>query len=341
MNIPVNRKWIYARRPDGEVGPSHYTLVEEPFDATPAPGQLSVRARYISVDPYMRIQQSALDTWSEPHPVGAVQRAGVVAQVEASGDPAFSAGDWVSCYTGWQLYATCPAASVEKLDPADAPVSTALGVLGMPGRTAYFGLFEAGQPKPGDTVVVSGAAGAVGSIVAQLAKLAGCRVVGIVGSDAKACWLTGELGADAAIDYKKHTGLAAMTAALETACPGGIDVYFDNVGGVATDAVFQLINLRARVVVCGQISQYSGGLDEPELGPRFLHKILYTRARIQGILARDYVHRTPEMMRAMAPWVREGRVKYAETFIDGFEQLPAALAALFHGGNTGKLIVRV
>jgi NADPH-dependent curcumin reductase CurA len=338
-----NRKWIYHQRPAGEVGPANYRLVEGPLEQTLAAGDLLVRARYISVDPYMRIGQSAQRTWDDPHPIGEVQGAGVVGQVEESRDPSgtFRPGDWVSCYTGWQLYGVCPAAEAQRLDPALAPVTTALGVLGMPGRTAYFGLLDAARPQAGETVVVSGAAGAVGSIVVQLAKLRGCRVVGIVGSAEKTAYLTGPLGVDAAVNYKEHPTAAQMTEALQRVCPSGVDVYFDNVGGIITDALWPVINLRARVIICGQISQYSGKLDEPELGPRFLHRILYTRARIQGILARDYKDRMPEMLAVMGPWVLEGRVKYIETLIEGFDRLPAALNGLFHGANTGKMIVKV
>ena len=343
MTLPMNRKWIYSRRPEGEVGESNYTLKEEPVEREPREGEILVRARYISVDPYMRIGQSAQRTWGEPHPVGEVQGAGVVGQVEASRDASgrIKAGDWVNVYTGWQLYGLYPAADAALLDPSVAPVSTALGVLGMPGLTAYFGLLEAGRPRPGETVVVSGAAGAVGAIVAQIAKVKGCRVVGIVGSDAKAAHLKNDLGVDATVNYRTSAESGSITGALSAACPEGIDVYFDNVGGPITDSIWPLINLRARVIICGQISQYSGGLDNPDIGPRFLHRILYTRATIQGILARDYRDRNAEMLAAMGPWVRSGRIKYVETILEGFENLPAALNGLFHGKNTGKMVVRV
>jgi len=188
--------------------------------------------------------------------------------------------------------------------------------------------------------VVSGAAGAVGSIVVQLAKISGCRVIGIAGSDEKCTHITKNLGADHCINYKQHPDTKSMLQALKQVCPGGIDIYFDNTGGYITDAIFELINLRARIIICGQISQYNGNLDEPELAPRFLHKILYTRATIQGILARDYVSRIPEMMPPMIKWLKEGKLKYEETVFEGFENLPKALNALFHGLNTGKLVVK-
>lgn len=338
-----NRQWIYAHRPDTEVGKDHYQLTEKAVDdADLMDRHVLVRSHYWSVDPYMRIQQASHDTWEAPHPLGTVQGGGVVGQVLAKGAQVdnLTIGDWVNVYTGWQEYATCSAADAIRLDPDIAPVTTALGVLGMPGRTAYFGLLEAGKPVAGETVVVSGAAGAVGSIVGQIAKIKGCQVIGIAGSDEKCQQLIDELGFDAAINYRTYSDQAAMRQALMQHCPKGIDIYFDNVGGMITDAVIDCINKRARIIICGQISQYSGNLDQPELGPRFLHRVLYTRATIQGILSRDYTHRMSEMLAEMAPWVRQGQIRYRETFMDGFENLPNALAALFKGANTGKLIVR-
>ena len=209
----------------------------------------------------------------------------------------------------------------------------------MPGRTAWFGLTEAGRPHAGEVVVVSGAAGAVGSLVVQFAKRHGARVLGIAGGAAKCAWLRDVLGADWTLDYKAFAGADAMGAAIKQLA-GGVDVYFDNVGGMVTDAVIPLINRRARIVICGQISQYSGGLDAPEMGPRLLHHMLYQRATMQGILARDYVHRMDEMTRIVAPWVRAGEIVFEETVIDGFDNLPAALNSLFTGEHRGKLLVK-
>lgn len=343
MTAYQNRQWIYARRPDGDVGMDHYELAEQNIDDDGlADDQILVRAHYWSVDPYMRIQQASHNTWEAPHPLGIVQGGGMVGQVIAKGAQVndLTINDWVNVYTGWQEYALCSAADATRLDPDIAPVTTALGVLGMPGRTAYFGLLEAGKPVAGETVVVSGAAGAVGSIVGQIAKIKGCRVIGIAGSDEKCQQLVNDLGFDAAINYRKHADQAAMQQAFAQYCPQGIDIYFDNVGGMITDAVIECINERARIIICGQISQYSGHLDQPEMGPRFLHRILYTRATIQGILSRDYTNRMPEMLADMAPWIKQERIRYRETFIDGFENLPNALGALFTGANTGKLIVQ-
>lgn len=215
----------------------------------------------------------------------------------------------------------------------------ALHVLGMPGRIAYFGLFDAGRPRAGDLLLVSGAAGAVGSIVGQLGRLAGCRVVRVVGSDAKAAWLTTALGFDKVLSYRGIDSLAAAAGRLRTVCPNGIDVYFDNTGGVITDAVFDVMNLRSRLVICGQISQYQGGLDSPAQGPRMLHHMLYKRATMTGVLARDYTARMDEMLAVMTPWVQSGQIRYRETIASGFDALPDALAGLFRGDNIGKMIV--
>lgn len=338
--IHQNRQWIYATRPDGRVGSEHYVLRENEISDELSINEVLVRARYISVDPYMRIQQAERNTYDLPHPLGIVQRAGVVGQVIASNSAAFAEGDWVSAYSGWQLYAKCHQSELTRLDPEAAPVTSALGVLGMPGRTAWFGLMEAGKPRPGDTLVVSGAAGAVGSLVAQFGKRAGCRVIGIAGGAAKCAFLTDTLGLDAAVDYRAHATAESLRAAID-AVTGGVDIYFDNVGGMVTDAVIPLIKLRARIVICGAIAQYDGGLDVPDLAPRFLQHMLFKRATIQGILARDFTARMGEMLEVVSPWVKAGEIVSQETFVDGFDQLPAALGSLFDGRNLGKLLVRV
>ncbi|MDQ3287323.1 MAG: NADP-dependent oxidoreductase [Pseudomonadota bacterium] len=336
----LHRQWIYRRRPDTTVGNEHYELLEEPLDRTLGAGEVIIEARYFSVDPYMRIGQSRKPTYdAEPHPLGVVQKGGVVAQVLASNTHEFAPGDWVQSYTGWQSHARVAAGALTLVDPGQAPVTTALGVLGMPGRTAWFGLTEAGRPRAGEVVVVSGAAGAVGSLVVQFAKRHGAQVLAIAGGADKCAWLRNTLGADWTLDYKAVADADAMSAEIKL-LTGGVDVYFDNVGGIVTDAVIPLINRRARIVICGQISQYSGGLDAPELGPRLFHHLLYQRATVQGILARDYVHRMDEMTRIVAPWVRAGEVIFEETVIDGFDNLPAALNSLFTGEHRGKLLIK-
>jgi NADPH-dependent curcumin reductase CurA len=338
--MTVHRQWIYRRRPDATVGHEHYELREEALDHAIGAGEVLIAARWFSVDPYMRIGQSRKPTYdAEPHPLNVVQQGGVVAQVLASNADGFAPGDWVRSYTGWQTHARVAAGALTPIDAAAAPVTTALGVLGMPGRTAWFGLTEAGRPHAGEVVVVSGAAGAVGSLVVQFAKRHGARVLAIAGGAAKCAWLRDTLGADWTLDYKAFADADAMGAAIK-ALTGGVDVYFDNVGGMVTDAVIPQINRRARIVICGQISQYSGGLDAPETGPRLLHHMLYQRATMQGILARDYVHRMDEMTRIVAPWVRAGEIVFEETIVDGFDQLPAALNALFTGEHKGKLLVK-
>ena len=335
-----NRQWFYVKRPEGRVGDEHYELRESELDDKLSSNEVLIRARIVSVDPYIRIQQHERNTYDMPHPLGIVQRAGVVGEVVASASPLFKQGDWVSAYSGWQLYAKCHHSELTKLDPDAAPVSTALGVLGMPGRTAWFGLMEAGKPRPGDTLVVSGAAGAVGSLVAQFGKRAGCRVIGIAGGPDKCAFLTDTLKLDGAVDYRAHPTREGLQSALQAAT-GGVDVYFDNVGGMVTDAVIPLIKRRARIVICGAIAQYDGGLDKPDLAPRFLQHMLFQRATIQGILARDFAHRMDEMLQTVAPWVKNGEIVYQETYMDGFDVLPNALNSLFEGKNLGKLLVRV
>jgi NADPH-dependent curcumin reductase CurA len=335
-----NQQWIYLRHPEGIVGPEHYELRSTPLNTALSAGEVLVEARYISVDPYMRINQSLTPTYNElPHALNAVQSAGVVGIVMASTVAHLTPGDWVEGMLGWQTHTRVHHSVLRKLDAALAPPSTALGVLGMPGRTAWFGLTESGQPRAGDVVVVSGAAGAVGSLVAQFAKRHGCKVLGIAGGSAKCEWLRNTLGLNWALDYKAHANAASLSMAIK-ALTGGVDVYFDNVGGVVSDAVIPLINRRARIVICGTISQYSGGLDNPEMGPRFLHHMLYQRATIQGMLARDYTHRMDEMLRIVGPWVAAGEIVYEETIVEGFEHLPETLNSLFTGDHRGKLLVQ-
>ncbi len=340
MTTLTQRQWIYRKQPVGQITAEHYELVEQQLSTALGDGEVLIEARYFSVDPYMRIGQSTKPTYdADPHPLNTVQQSGVVAQVLASNAPGLAAGDWVQSYTGWQTHARVHASGLKRIDPALAPVTTALGVLGMPGRTAWFGLTESGKPHAGEVVVVSGAAGAVGSLVVQFAKRHGAKVLGIAGGQAKCDWLRDTLKADWALDYKSFSDADTLGAEIKR-LTGGVDVYFDNVGGMVTDAIIPLINRRARIVICGQISQYSGGLETPELGPRLLHHMLYQRATIQGMLARDYLHRMDEMIRIVAPWVKAGEIVFEETVIDGFEQLPGALNSLFTGEHRGKLLVK-
>ena len=332
----MNRQILLAARPVGFPKDSDFKLVENPLP-TPGDGQILVRSIYLSVDPYMRGRMNDVKSYAPPVQIGEVMGGGVVAKVVASNNPAFKEGDIVEGMFGWQDYAVSPGQGVRKIDPSLAPISTALGVLGMPGLTAYFGLLEIGKPKTGETVVVSGAAGAVGSIVGQIAKIKGCRVVGIAGGDDKIAYLTGELGFDGAFNYKTTSDYYEK---LKELCPGGVDVYFDNVGGEITDAVFRLINPKARISICGQISQYN--LEKPEMGPRLiLTSLLVKQARAEGFLVFQFLERYPEGLSQMAQWVKEGKLKYKEDIEEGIENTPRAFMAMLKGRNIGKQLVKV
>lgn len=336
----INQRWIYVKRPQNIVGEEHYQLVEELVNDTLAHNEVLLANRYVSVDPYMRIQQAASNTWEAPHPVNELQQSGVVSQVVRSNHNGFQAGDWVMAYTGWEKFSVTQGDSLTLLNPELAPVTASLGVLGMPGRTAWFGLTEAGMPRPGETVVVSGASGAVGSLVVQFAKKAGCKVIAFAGGEDKCHWVKSTLAADLVIDYRDFSNYQMLKDYL-TQLNIKVDIYFDNVGGMITDAIIPLINRRARIIICGQMSQYNGHLDQVEQGPRCLHHLLYQRATIQGILARDYTHRMDEMLEKVAPWVKQGDIVFEETIVDGFEKMPQHLASLFERESVGKLIVKV
>jgi leukotriene B4 12-hydroxydehydrogenase/15-oxo-prostaglandin 13-reductase len=330
----VNRQFVLASRPTGLPTESTFKLVDAPIPAL-KDGEVLVRAAYLSVDPYMRGRISGMKSYAAPVEIGQMMVGGAVAQVVESKNAAYAVGDYVDIYMGWQEYAVSNGKGLRKLDPS-IPVSTALGVLGMPGLTAYFGLLDVCAPKAGETVVVSGAAGAVGSIVGQIAKIKGCRTVGIAGGDDKIECVTKECGYDAAFNYKTTTDYAAK---LKELCPNGIDCYFDNVGGPITDAVFTALNTHSRIAVCGQISQYNN--TKLELGPRLFGALIVHRAKVQGFLVSDYISRAGEAFAEMAGWLREGKLKYREDIVEGFENMPKAFIGLFHGENIGKRIVKV
>ncbi len=330
-----NRKIVLAARPSGLPAEGDFRLVEEAMPE-PGPGQVLVRGVYLSLDPYMRGRMNDAPSYAPPVGLGEVMVGGVVGEVMRSEDPGFAPGDVVEGPLGWQEYGVAAAGTLRKVDPGLAPISTAVGVLGMPGLTAYFGLLEVGRPEPGDTVVVSAAAGAVGAVVGQIAKIQGCRAVGIAGSEAKVAYLTDELGFDAGIDYKAAGNL---DAALVAACPKGVNVYFDNVGGEVSDAVFRHLGSRARIAICGQISQYN--LTEPELGPRNLRFMLVNRARMEGFLVFDFAPRYDEGLSRLGGWIREGRLKYKEDVVEGLDNAPAAFLRLFTGENFGKQLVKL
>lgn len=331
----TNTQIQLASRPMGTPTVENFRFVEADMPHV-GEGQLLLRTLYISVDPYMRGRMSEAKSYVAPFEVGRMLKGGVISQVVISNVSGFAVGDIVVGELDWQRYAVSDGKGLHKVHTGPAPITTALGLLGMPGLTAYFGLLDIGQPQPGETVVVSGAAGAVGTIVGQIAKIQGCRVVGIAGSDAKNKYLTEELGFDATINYKTTSN---MRQALKEACPKGIDVYFDNVGGDITDAVMARINDRARIILCGQIALYN--LEKPDVGPRVLTSILIHRAMMKGFIVSDYAKRTHEGLAQLGQWLAEGKLKYSENIVEGFENVPDAFLGLFRGDNLGKQLVKV
>ncbi len=335
MPAMKNKQIILASRPTGMPAMDNFATVGAEVPQ-PKDGEVLVRTRYLSVDPYMRGRMSDRKSYVAPFAVNEVMNGGVVGEVIESRSAALRPGDIVTGQLGWQLYSVAKAGELRKVDPNLAPVTTALGVLGMPGLTAYFGLVDIGKPREGETVVVSGAAGAVGMTVCQIAKIKGCRVVGIAGNDKKNEYLEHELWADHTINYK---AAGDMKEVLKNACPNGVDIYFDNVGGPVSDAVLPFINKAARVIICGQISLYN--LEQPEVGPRPQPYLLVKSALMQGFIITDYAPRFAEGVKQLAQWLSEGKMKYAENIVDGFENTPRAFLGLFTGENLGKQLVRV
>jgi NADPH-dependent curcumin reductase CurA len=333
--MAVNRQIILAARPAGYPRESDFNLVEKTIPI-PGPGQMLIRVVYLSLDPYMRGMMNAKESYAPALHIGDVMVGGTVGKVTQSNHPDYVKGDIVEGMLGWHEYAVSDGQGLRKVDPKIAPISTALGILGMPGLTAYFGLLDIADPKPGDTVVISGAAGAVGSAVGQIAKIHGCRVVGTAGSDAKINYMVGELGFDAAFNYRS---IENYYEALREICPDGIDVYFDNVGGAITDAVFRLLKPRARIAICGQISQYN--LDHAETGPRLLAKLLIKQARAEGFLVSQFADRFPAALKQLTQWQQEGKLKYREDIVDGIENAPRAFIGMLHGRNMGKQLVKL
>jgi hypothetical protein len=334
MTTAVNRQITLAARPVGYPKESDFALVVSPVPQ-PREGEVLVRALWLSLDPYQRGRMSTARSYAAAVELGEVIVGGVVGRVVESRTPAFTPGDIVEGRLGWQEYAVSDGRDLRKVDPSLGPLSTALGVLGMPGMTAYFGFLEVGLPKPGDTVVISAASGAVGQVVGQIAKIMGCRAVGIAGSPAKIDYITNELGFDAGINYKTDD----LDAALAATCPQGVNVYFDNVGGVVSDAVFEHLAVGARIVICGQISQYN--LEQPELAPRNLRFLIVHQARMEGFLVFQFAHRYEEGRQRMAGWIREGKLKYKEDIVEGLENAPRAFIGLMQGKNFGKLLVKI
>jgi NADPH-dependent curcumin reductase CurA len=333
MAATVNRQILLKSRPEGAPSASNFELVQGPVPE-PAEGEVLLRTRYLSLDPYMRGRMSAAKSYAKPVDVGAPMVAGTVSEIVKSRNPKFAVGDVVLAYGGWQDYAVSNGAGLRKLDPAAAPVTTSLGVLGMPGMTAYVGLMEIGQPKPGETVVVAAASGAVGSVVGQIARIKGCRAVGIAGGPDKCRFVTAELGFDACVDHRA-SDLARQLAA---ACPKGVDLYFENVGGAVQQAVWPLLNDFARIPVCGLIAQYNALASMP--GPD-MFSVLRKRLTLRGFIVSDFANRQADFLRDVGEWVRAGRIKYREDVVEGLENAPAAFLGLLAGKNFGKMLVKV
>jgi NADPH-dependent curcumin reductase CurA len=329
----MHRRVVLARRPPAEVAESDFRVEEVPVPE-PGPREVLVRVVYMSLDPYMRGRMRDAASYAAPIGIGEVMTGGTVGEVVKSNHPGFKVGDIVEDRLGWQEYAIGPGPAMRKVDATLAPISTANGVLGMPGMTAYLGLFDVGQPKAGETVVVSAASGAVGQIVGQLTKIAGCRAVGIAGGAKKCAFVKDTLGFDACVDYKAEKDLIA---AVKAACPSGVDVYFDNVGGVVSDAVFLNLNFWARVALCGSISQYN----TTEPGPRLLGAFVGKRVTMRGFIVWDFNGKYEPARRQMGEWVRSGRVKYKEDIVEGIENAPRAFVGLLRGDNFGKLQVKL
>jgi len=329
----VSREIRLVARPKGFPGEDLFELAETPIPE-PGEGQLLVRNAYFSVDPYMRPRMNDVRSYVAPFTLGEPMVGGAVGRVERSRNDRYAEGDWVVHGLGWREWALSDGSGMRRIDSAVAPVSSFLGVLGMPGLTAYYGLFELGQPQEGETVFVSGAAGAVGSAAGQMAKIAGCRVVGSAGSAAKIEWLR-ELGFDAAFNYREQP----VREALAEAAPEGIDVYFDNVGGDHIEAAIGALHTYGRVAACGSVSRYNDV--EPSPGPRNMFMVVTKRLRIQGYIITDHYDRYPEFFERASEWVREGRLRYRETVVEGIDNAPRAFLGLLRGENIGKMLVKV
>ena len=334
MSATVNRQFKLAQRPVGMVKRSDFEFVEAPV-RDPDEGEILIKILFLSLDPAMRGWMNEGKSYIPPVGLGEVMRAGAAGIVVASKHPSFAVGDHVVGALGVQEYAISNGKGLTKVDPKVAPLPVYLGTLGMPGMTAYFGILEVGQLKDGETVVVSGAAGAVGQVVGQIAKIKGCHVVGIAGGADKCRYITDELGFDAAIDYKAED----VKEALKRHCPKGIDVYFDNVGGDILDAALSRLAMHARIVICGAISQYNN--TEPVKGPSNYLSLLVNRASMKGMVVFDFAARYGEAVKEMAGWMKQGKLKSREDIAEGIENFPETLLKLFKGENTGKLVLKV
>jgi NADPH-dependent curcumin reductase CurA len=333
-----NRQILLASRPKGEPTAEDFKLVEAEIP-TPGPGQMLLRTIYLSLDPYMRGRMNAGKSYAKPVEVSEVMEGRAVGQVVESKLTGYEAGDLVFAPTGWQEYAVSDGTGVRKLDPSLRPISYALGVLGMPGFTGYTGLLNIGQPKSGETLVVAAASGAVASVVGQIGKIKGCRVVGIAGGEEKCAYVKKELGFDECLDHRQSN----LAEQLKIACPSGVDVYFENVGGKVFDAVLPLLNDFARIPVCGLIAHYNATElpPGPDRIPLLMHSILTKRFSLRGFIVSDFASQFPQFLADMVTWLKEGRIKYREDITDGLENAPRELIGLLRGENFGKKIIRV
>jgi NADPH-dependent curcumin reductase CurA len=338
MTDAKNRRIILVSRPHGEPAPENFKLAEAPIPAI-GPGQVLLKTKLLSLDPYMRGRISDAKSYAPPFAIGEPLGGQTVSEVIASNNPEFAVGDVALAFGGWQDYSVSSGGDLQKLDPGAAPVSTALGVLGMPGMTAYTGLKNIGLPKPGETLAVAAAAGPVGSAVGQIAKIRGCRVVGIAGGRKKTSYLIDELGFDASIDHRSPN----MKEELKAACPNGIDIYFETVGGAVWDAVLPLLNNFARVPVCGLVAHYNAtALPEgPDRTATLMRTILTKRLRVQGFIVYDFAEQMRDFLREVGSWVREGKLKYKEDIVEGLENAPQAFIGLLRGANFGKLLIKI
>ena len=329
----MNRQIRLKSRPAGAPTTDNFEFADAPMPVA-GDGQVLRRTIYLSLDPYMRGRMSDAKSYAAAVEIGGVMGGHTVSQVVESTHPSFRAGDFVAGYDGWQAYGVSSGKDLRTLDPKLAPISTAIGVLGMPGMTAFVGLMDIGKPKPGETVVVSAASGAVGAVVGQLAKIHGCRAVGVAGSAEKCRYVVEELGFDACVNYKTDD----LVPALKAACPNGVDVYFENVGGAVFAAILRVLNTGARIPLCGLISEYNatGNASGPNLRPLLVH-----RATIQGFIVSDHNDRAPAFAQAVGPLVASGRIKFREDIVDGLDAAPQAFIGLLEGRNFGKLMVRV
>jgi hypothetical protein len=335
MTERINHQWRLASRPVGDLTEANFNWTETPVPAL-QDGEILIRSLYLSLDPANRGWVREGGSYRDEIALGAVMEGGAIGIVEESNNPKFAVGDHVQTMIGWQEYLVSDGKGVSKLPVMPGlPLTAYLGLFGHIGLTAYFGLLDICHPKEGETLVVSAAAGAVGSLVGQIGKIKGCRVVGIAGSDEKCKWIVEELGFDAAINYKTEK----IQAGLKRTCPNGIDIYFENVGGEILDAVLARLNLHARISVCGMISQYNAS--QPVPGPYNIINLISKRAKMEGFLVTDYMPRAQEAMQDLGAWFKDGKLKYRVDVVEGLKNTPSALSKLFDGSNQGKLIIKV